>query len=400
MSAQPQHVAAPDDRVDEVAGAPFTPAETASAIAVGVIALLVAGLFSLLLSALTEEGRLSTAGIGLAAMTEALSSGLVAGAAGIFIKPRGLRTWAAIATLVLVALDLATTQASGTNTVLAVRALAGVPEGLLLWIAIGLISRTQTPERWAGALFTGMGVTQLMAASGVSAFVLPRWGANGGYAVIAAAMVLALPFAPFLPRSYGAVAGQKTGGGGAPPFRGWLALVGTLLFAGGLNGVAVYVIPLAQSAGLSVGTGRTAISVALACQIAGGALAVALAGRARWMVVFLAATAATAAAWTVYATHPPAWLFVAAAGTVGLAAMVSNPFLVPMTIDADPSRRAAMQSGPVQLLAGAFGPFVAALAVRGHDARGVLLLGGGLLLAGFALIVLIHRLTARDRRTA
>jgi hypothetical protein len=394
------HMPAPDDRVDEVAGRPFTPAETASAVGLGVIALLIAGLFGLLFPALAQEGRISTSGIGLAAMFEALSCGLVAGAAGIVIKPRGLRAWGAVATLGVIALDLVTLRASGSGPVLAVRLLAGVPEGVLLWISIGLISRTQTPERWSGALFTGMGVTQLAAATGISAFVLPRWGANGGFATVAAAMALAFLFVPFLPRAYGAAPGQEPGGGGAPPLRGWIALVGTLLFAGGLNGVAVYLIPLAQTAGLGVETGRTAISAALACNIAGGALATALAGRARWIVVFLATTVAIAAAWAVYASHPPAWLFVAAAGTAGLAAFVANPFLVPMTVEADPSRRAAAQSGPVQLLAGAFGPFAAALVVRGRDASGVLVLGAGLLLAGLALIVLVHRLSAKDRAAA
>jgi MFS family permease len=146
--------------------------------------------------------------------------------------------------------------------------------------------------------------------------------------------------------------------------------------------------------------GRTAISVALACQIVGGALATALAGRVRWIVVFLATSVAIGATWAVFASHPPGWLFIAAFGTAGLAAFVANPFLVPMTVEADPSRRAAMQSGPVQLLAGAFGPLVAALAVRGHDARGVLVFGAALLLAGLTLIVLIHRLAARDRAAA
>ena len=59
---------APDDMVAEVAGPPFSPTEAAAAIALGLIALLIAGLMSLLLAALAEEHRLSASGIGLAAM--------------------------------------------------------------------------------------------------------------------------------------------------------------------------------------------------------------------------------------------------------------------------------------------------------------------------------------------
>src|SRR4029078_4489551 len=112
-----------------------------------------------------------------------------------------------------------------------------------------------------------------------------------------------------------------------------------------LNAVSVYVIPLAREAGLSVGVGRTSISVALACQMAGGALAAALAGRVRYITVFWACAAVFLATWAAYATGAPAWLFVTMSGVAGLAAFVAGPFLVPMTVEADPSRRAAMQSG-------------------------------------------------------
>src|SRR5262249_48930039 len=144
---------APDDMVDEVAGPPFSPTEAAAAIALGVIALLIAGLMSLLLAALAEEHRLSASGIGLGAMAEALSTGVVTGAAGILFRPVRLRTITVVATIALIALDLATLRTSGSG-VLVVRTLAGVAEGVMLWISIGFISRTATPERWAAVLFT------------------------------------------------------------------------------------------------------------------------------------------------------------------------------------------------------------------------------------------------------
>ena len=46
---------APDDAIDEVAGPPFSPTEAAAAIALGLIALLIAGLMGLLLAALAVE---------------------------------------------------------------------------------------------------------------------------------------------------------------------------------------------------------------------------------------------------------------------------------------------------------------------------------------------------------
>jgi hypothetical protein len=373
---------------DGPAGEVFTPAQIASAIALGLAALLISGLMALLLGVLVEEGRLSAAGIGLSAMLEALSTGLVTGLAGMVLKPVRLRTIAVVATLLVAAADLATTRVSG-GGVLAMRAAAGLPEGVLLWISIGMISRSVTPERWAAVLFTGMGVTQLAAAAGISLFVLPRFGANGGYAALAVLVLAGLAAAPFLPRAFAAGPGAVATGG-APPFRGWVALFATLCFAAALPGVAVYILPLAAEAGLPQGAGRLAISVGLACQIAGGVLATLLAGRVRYARVFWVCAPLLLGCWAVFAMSGPAWLFVAAAGLAGALAMFAGPFFVPMTIEADPSRRAAMQSGAVQLLAGALGPFLGSRVVGAHDVHGVLIMGAALLLTGLAVMSALH----------
>jgi hypothetical protein len=378
------------DKVTEVAGPAFTALETTSAISLGVLCLVGAGLLSLLLSALADEHRLSVAGIGQAAMLEALSMGLSTALAGILLKPVRLRTIGIVAALAMAGANLGTLRASGAS-VFAIRALAGVPEGVLLWICVGLISRTATPERWAGFLFTGMGATQLAAASAVSVWALPRYGANGGYAALAGISLLCLPFALATPSSYGAVPGSETAATGAPPPRGWIALAATMAYAAAQAAVTVYLIPLAREAGLDIAAGRTAVSVLLACQIAGGALATLLAGRISYISAFWGCSAALALGWGSFALHLPAALFIAAAGLSGGAAMMSGPFFVPMTIEADPSRRAAVQSGAVQVLAGALGPFLASLLVSDRDAHGVLVLSLGLTAAGLAVFLALHR---------
>lgn len=346
MSTSPP-TASHDHMVGEVAGPAYTPTETGAAILLGVLALLISGLLGLLLSTLAEEHRLATSGIGVAAMLEALTTGLVTGLAGIVLKPKGLRPIAMVAALALVAVDLATTRASG-GGIFAMRALAGLPQGVLLWIAIGFISRTVTPERWAAELFTGMGITQLGAATVLSVVILPRFGANGGYVMLAGGAALGLPVALFLPRALGAVPGQEGHGAGAPPLKGWIALLGTLCFAAPLAAVAVYVVPLARQAGLSVGAGRTAISVGLACQILGGVLATVLAGRVRYIAVFWACAVALFSTWAVYALGAPAGLFIAVTGLAGVCGGLGGPFLVPMTIGGRSiaPRRRAKRSGP------------------------------------------------------
>ena len=215
--------------------------------------------------------------------------------------------------------------------------------------------------------------------------------------MLAGGAALGLPVALFLPRALGAVPGQEGhgAGAGAPPLKGWIALLGTLCFAAPLAAVAVYVVPLARQAGLSVGAGRTAISVGLACQILGGVLATVLAGRVRYIAVFWACAVALFSTWAVYALGAPAGLFIAVTGLAGVCGGLGGPFLVPMTIEADPSRRAAVQSGAVQLLAGALGPLLAALVVSERDAHGVLMLAAALLVAGLAIIMGLHRANRR-----
>ncbi|MBS0361787.1 MAG: hypothetical protein JSR98_10430 [Proteobacteria bacterium] len=398
MTATPVDDEVFTDEIAEVAGPPFNPTEAGAAIILGVLALLISGLMSLLLAGLADEHRLSASGIGLSAMLEALTTTVVTGVAGVVLKPVRLRTIAAAAAGVLTLLDLATLTASGPG-VLAVRGLAGVPEGLLLWISIGFISRTATPERWAALLFTGMGLSQLAVATTLSAFVLPRFGANGGFVAVAIGAALGIPLAPLLPTRLGAVDGSGEVSG-APPPRGWLALFGTLAMAASLTAVTLYIVPLAKQAGLGVTVGRTAVSVGLACQMLGGVLATAIAGRVRYITVFWACAAVFAATWATYAVHAPAWAFVGLTGLAGLAAFVAAPFLLPMTVEADPSRRATMQSGTVQLLAAAIGPMLAALAVSDRNVHGVLALGFVLQGIGLAVAVVLHRMAVAERRVA
>jgi len=66
-----------------------------------------------------------------------------------------------------------------------------------------------------------------------------------------------------------------------------------------------------------------------------------------------------------------------------------------MTIEADPSRRAAVLSASTQVLAGALAPFGAAMLVRGNDVHGVLFFGSGILLAGLAIFGLLHAFRLR-----
>lgn len=376
--------------IAEVAGAPFTPLQVSAAIAAGVIALISSGLPGLLFSALGDEHRLTEAGFGQAAMLEALTTGFTAMAAGVWLRPRHLRLIAGVAGLAMAGLNLAILPASGLS-VLILRALIGVPIGLVLWLASAMIARTATPERWAAFMFLGIGLAQFLVAASLSAFILPRFGANGAFMVMAAATATCALAAPMMADSYGDLPGLGTHASGLPPPRGWLALGAVVALTACVAAVAVYLVPLAREAGLTTNAARLALSVGTGCQVLGGAVAILVAGRLRHVTIFWICAALFALAWASYALHPPGWWFIFVCGASGIATALIGPFFVPMTVEADPSRRSAVQAGAAQLLAGCLGPFLASLLANDHDNRAVLALAGALLAIGLGTVAYLHR---------
>lgn len=381
--------------VIEAIGPSLTLIPAASVIILGTLALLMVGVMPALLGALADNGRLSAAGIGQCATLESLAMGLTAGLAGMALKARHLRWIAAAAVLALAALDFLSMPLSG-GAVLIARTLAGIPEGILLWITIGMIARTETPERWAGFYWTALVSGQLLMALSF-VYVIPHFGTEGGFAALGTTALLGIAAAMKTPDFYGDLP-INPDESGAPPLRGWWALFATLLYTAASGAVLIYLQPMSHEAGLTADVARTALWVSLAAQVAGGFLATVLAGRVHWFPVFCISTVLFISGWIVFTIHPPAWLFIAANGWIGLVIVLIGPFLVPMTIEADPSRRTAMQSGATQLLAGAMGPLLASFIVSGQDVFGAIWLGTGLILSGLFLMGALHVSALRTRR--
>ncbi len=383
-----------DHLVHSAFGPPLTGVQLGASIGVGLVSLLLAGLISLLFGTLVTEHRMSQSGIGLCAASEALIMALTTGLFSAVVPTKRLKLLGVIGSVLLGTIDAATMAAHG-NGVMLLRAAAGVPEGILLWITIGMIARTATPERWAAILFTGSTITQVIAAGLLTAFLLPRFGANGGFGLLAAAGVFGVAFSLFLPDEFASLP-KGEGEGGAPPPRGWLALAGILMFAAAAAAVGVYLLPLAEQHGLSPNAANATVTLGLAAQIAGGALATLIAGRVRYIAVFFVGAAAFLVSWLVFGLHTPGWMLIAAMVVNGIVILLVPPFFVPMTIEVDASRRTAVQSGAVQLLAAAVGPGLAGVIVGDHNINGVLWLSGGMLLFGLVLSSVLHFTATHD----
>lgn len=361
----------------------------------GTLALLITGVNPILLGALADAGRLSASGIGQAAMIELLAMGIAAGGAGAVLKPERLKLIGLLAGLVMAAANLATFGATGLGVV-AARAVAGLAEGVLVWISIGFIVRTVTPERWAGVYFTVQTLAQLALAATLSGLIMVRFGVGGGFAALGVAGVLAAALALFGPDSYAPLA-KGEGLSHLPSARGWISLGGILLFAASGVAVWIYLQPLAHHAGLGEGVAGMAVSASLAGQILGSAAATVIAGRLRYVVVFLAAMIINLAVWWLLVGSPPTAVFVGVFGVTGFLGMFASPYFVPLTIEADRTRRAAELTGGAQLLGSAMGPFLASMVVTDQEPRTALMLGAILLLAGVAIIAGLHFTAGKGR---
>lgn len=376
-------------------GARPTPVQYATVLFVGVIGVMIAGLQPLLLGAMAVAGRIDAHQIGQAATAELLMMGIAGGLAGAFLKPHRLPLIAAIACAALAMANFATMGSSGDSFTL-LRAAAGIPSGILVWIAICMIARAPMPEQWSGIFLTVQTLAQFLCAMLLSTTIVSLWGADGGFAFLAALSLSGAATAVFLPRSFAdLVPGDGDAVSGLPPLRGWFSLAACFLYLAFVVAVWVYSEPLSRQSGHAPEIVGYAISISLAFQVLGGLAATLLAGRIGWFAALLGCAVINAAILAAFYVLPGEATYLALAALFGFLWLFALPFLVPMTIDADPSRRAAVLLGGVQLIGGSLGPFIAAELVTDTDARGALVFGAVCLAGSIAIAAALRLRRAR-----
>ena len=356
---------------------------------VGVCGVLIAGLQPLLLGTLAQEGRITAAQLGHAATAELLLMGAASAYAGARWRAERLRLIGAISALVLAALNVATLWASG-ETVTLVRALAGVPSGVLIWITIAMIARSPTPERWSGIYLTVQTLAQFALAAGLTAWVIPGSGANGGFVALAMLCAVSALAAIALPDHFAPLVADDTSSN-MPSARGFVALGAAFLWMAFIVGVWVYAEPLSRQSGHAPTVAGVAVSLSLACQVLGGVTATVLAGRLRWFQALIFCAVVNVGCLLAFALLPGESLYLLTSAVFGFLWMFSLPFLVPMVIAADPTRRAAVLVGGAELAGGSLGPLFASFVVTDADVRGALGFGAVALAATLAIAFALHR---------
>lgn len=380
-------------------------AQILSFLIIGSIGLIIAGVQPILLQALVDERRLTAAMLGWTMTVEFLSLGVGVGLAGAVFTPRHLRLRGLIAALVLVAMDaLAATQSGA--AILGNRAVAGLAEGVLVWLATLMIARSATPARWGGIFLVMQGLMQVAFALILPVTLMKTLGANGGFyalagtAALAGLTMLALPnrMAPL-----GQDQASATGEGGAARLSlpAMASLAAVFLIYAFFIGFFTYLPQLGSQALLTPAQIGVAVSLTLATSITGSGVAAAVAKHISYYTAFLASLGVFAVALGMLATMPGAPVFIAVAAIYGFFWGFFMPFQLPLVIEADPTRRAALLVPGIQAVGAASGPLLCSFFVTDHEARGALVVPGLCLAAAFALATVLHlRRVAQGRAAA
>lgn len=364
----------------------FTPAQRAAVLAVGVVGVLIAGLQPQLLGALAIEGRVGERLLGHVATAELLAMGIAAGGAGFVLPIARLRVTAAVAIVMVAVLDLLSPSVAGLGLV-AIRAATGAAEGILVWLAIGLIVRSSQPARMSGVYLAVQTLAQCAVATLLGLYVVPLAGARGGFVALAVASGAGLVALPWMPRCYAPFDHSPAAPPTRMPVRGIIALAGVAIYLAFIVAVWVYVEPLARERGLPAGAVAAIAPLSLAMQVVGAALAALLARRLPALPTLLLVGAANLLVLAIMAATTNAAAFLVATSVFGLLWLFALPFLVPVVIAADPSRRAAALIGGAQLVGAGAGPFIVALLLGSDTVVPVLWFGAACAVAALTMLL-------------
>lgn len=374
-------------------GARSQPSATAALLLMSVVSLEITGVQPILLNALLIEGRLSPAALGWTATAELMAIGIAMGIAGAVLKPQRLRMVATMAIAVLIGANLIGIGLSG-NAIIVDRVVAGLAEGLLLWLPASMVARSATPALWSGISLTFQCTAQLLFALILPPTLMERFGADGGIAALAATGVIALFAVPFLPSSF---ADLKTHEESALPTSGqpqsamgWVALAAVFLITAYGIGLFAYLGPIATSDGLSQDVLALAVSAVLAAEIVGAACAALVSRRLPHYPALLLCAAAHGLVLVILLSGPKAELFILTGVLFGFFQVFLMPFQLPLVIQADPSRRAAVIAPGAQMLGAALGPFLCSFLITQTDSSGVLIMTAVCLAAGMLIASLAH----------
>jgi MFS family permease len=351
----------------------------------GSVGYMILGVAPVLFGALVDAGRLTDAALGQVATVETLALAAGAAVGPAFLRRGGLRGKLVAGCVALAVLDLVCARASGGAALGVLRGFCGALEGLLLAGALLVVMYSRQPERMSGYFMAITTAPQVAAVYLLSAFLIPAFGADAGFGLMAGLAIFSL-LATLVISDHTVLAAESL----AAPEGVWnsAAIIGCLAIF--LQNAAIgaawnYLEQIGHEATIPADSVGLAIAGLLVCQLV-GATAVGWVGWRLNHTAVLAGGCVVLAGDCVALTliHAPAG-FVAACCVFGLLWLALIPFQVKLLVQIDPSRQLALLLSPISLIGLSVGPLAGSLLVRQADvspsfflACGVILLAGAM----------------------
>lgn len=337
--------------------------------------------------------------VGSANVYGAASGALVA----VFLVRRlPWRVTEAVALVLLLALDLLSTQVTAPGVLIPLRFVHGLVGGVSVGIGLAVIARTRVPDRAFGMLLTvqyGLG--------GLGVMFLPRLAHEFGPRVLFLALagftLVTLAMLAFLDDYPARAATSRFGDAAGKVRRGPLlmTLVAVFLFQASNMGLAAFIIPLGRNFGLDDAFISNTLGVASWIGALGSVAVIWMAGRFGRAVPIAIVLAATVIATAGFLRSDLAWIFVAANAFTAVAWSFLVPYFFGMCADFDPAGQSATLAGFFSKMGLATGPAAAALLLgQGNYALLVAVSLAGLVLCGITVLGPARQLdSARPART-
>lgn len=371
--------------------APIPASHVVAALAIGTIAVLMVGIQPIVLGELVDAHQVSLEGVGIVAMAEIILLGLGVVLGDALLPVGQLRFITIAAALAAAGLDGLTLRATGDGAMTAVRAAAGLAEGVLVWGTTGVIVRTTNPARVGGIFFVLQTLAQALIGLLLANAIIPHWGWQGAFTALGVLALSCCALALVQPARLAPLAPPAVSG-----FRWSVRTVQPLAVAflqlATLGSFWAYLEPLGKAAGFDGRGAQTLIAAVLATQVVAGSVAT-VAVRRLPVVPTLVACSLVLAAVTATVYELPGGStrdFALACLVFGFVWLFMLPFQIGLAFRADASGRLAGLVPAAQLLGSAFGPLMASFIVEGENTSAVPLLS-----AGFALTAAVLALMAR-----
>jgi MFS transporter, DHA1 family, inner membrane transport protein len=379
MSSAPGGVATINrDRTDAGSRVDASFAVIAASMVVGTAALMINGIQPALLGALTEAHRVTEVQLGRLATIEMLALALASAVGPKFLLRGSMRLKTAVFSLVLAGVDLGVCITPSVEGLFLLRGVAGLLEGLILSATIVVTIESRHPDRLNGIFWGVSAVPMALVAYLLPIWIVPHFGANGGFVTLAIAALISAAAAWFLIDSVPLPDGKIT------TESNWTvpAIVGlaAVFLQNAANGGAwSYLQVLADQNQFSSDVAAIAVSVGLLAQVVGALIASLTSGRfPSWAVLVMLSTITMGLILILASAHAPA-VYLTISLMLNLFLLSQIPFQVRLLIAIDETRGAALLSNPVGLIGLSIGPSLCAFGVQGPNVTGAFWISAALM---------------------